>query len=130
MRIRLVPVDVVSSTPVYTFMGHMCDCSAHPGWPAAATVALICASGPPFGCPHTDRMLGSPQNIMKRGVFACRANLGRLAEAAIDFELLETVVLHIDATQPEGAILVFLPGAPLILGFPGFLGSSDGGAAH
>ena len=44
----------------------------------------------------------------------CRANLGRLAEAAIDFELLEAVVLHIDATQPEGAVLVFLPGAPLI----------------
>ena len=45
-----------------------------------------------------------------------RANLGRLAEAAIDFELLETVVLHIDATQPEGAVLVFLPGAPLGFG--------------
>lgn len=42
-----------------------------------------------------------------------RANLGRLAEAAIDFELLESVVLHIDATQPEGAILVFLPGTLL-----------------
>ncbi len=40
-----------------------------------------------------------------------RQNLARLAEAAIDYELLEAVVLHIDESHPEGAVLVFLPGA-------------------
>lgn len=40
-----------------------------------------------------------------------RQNLARLAEAAIDYELLEAVVLHIDECHPEGAVLVFLPGA-------------------
>lgn len=39
-----------------------------------------------------------------------RQNLARLAEAAIDYELLEAIVLHIDEHHEEGAILVFLPG--------------------
>ena len=39
-----------------------------------------------------------------------RANLRRLDESAIDFDLLEELVLHIDRTEEEGAILVFLPG--------------------
>jgi hypothetical protein len=40
-----------------------------------------------------------------------RRNLGRVNEEAIDFDLLEHLVAHIDDTQPPGAILVFLPGA-------------------
>ncbi|XP_018457664.2 LOW QUALITY PROTEIN: DExH-box ATP-dependent RNA helicase DExH7, chloroplastic [Raphanus sativus] len=37
-------------------------------------------------------------------------NLKRLNEDAIDFELLEELICHIDDTCNEGAILVFLPG--------------------
>lgn len=43
-----------------------------------------------------------------------RRNLARLAEAAVDLELVEAAVLHVDATHGEGAILVFLPGALLV----------------
>ena len=39
-----------------------------------------------------------------------RVNLARLDESAIDFELLEDVVRHIDKDEAAGAILVFLPG--------------------
>ena len=39
----------------------------------------------------------------------CR-NLRRVNEDRIDMELIETLVTHIDETEPEGAILVFLPG--------------------
>ncbi|CAL1385571.1 unnamed protein product [Linum trigynum] len=38
-------------------------------------------------------------------------NLKRLNEAAIDYDLLEDLVCHVDETFDEGAILVFLPGA-------------------
>ena len=41
-----------------------------------------------------------------------RRNLARVAEAAVDLELVEASVLHIDASYGEGAVLVFLPGAP------------------
>lgn len=43
-----------------------------------------------------------------------RANLKRVAEAAVDLELCEAVVLHIDATAGPGAILLFLPGTPCL----------------
>ncbi|CAN0878558.1 DExH-box ATP-dependent RNA helicase DExH7, chloroplastic [Linum grandiflorum] len=39
-----------------------------------------------------------------------RKNLKRLNEDAIDYELLEDLVCHVDETFDEGAILVFLPG--------------------
>lgn len=41
-----------------------------------------------------------------------RRNLARVAEAAVDLDLVEASVLHIDASYGEGAVLVFLPGAP------------------
>ena len=41
---------------------------------------------------------------------ATRRNLARVDEWRIDFDLLEDLVKHIDATYEEGAILVFLPG--------------------
>ncbi|XP_022922708.1 DExH-box ATP-dependent RNA helicase DExH7, chloroplastic [Cucurbita moschata] len=37
-------------------------------------------------------------------------NLERLNEDAIDYDLLEDLVIHVDKTFDEGAILVFLPG--------------------
>lgn len=37
-------------------------------------------------------------------------NIGRVDETAIDFELLDDLIRHIDVTEDEGAILVFLPG--------------------
>lgn len=37
-------------------------------------------------------------------------NLSRLDEAAIDFDLLEDLVLSIDTKEGAGSILVFLPG--------------------
>lgn len=42
---------------------------------------------------------------------ATRRNLARVDENRIDFDLLEALVTHLDSLQPEGAILVFLPGA-------------------
>ncbi len=42
---------------------------------------------------------------------ATRRNLARLDENRIDYDLLEELVAHIDASYEEGAILVFLPGA-------------------
>jgi HrpA-like RNA helicase len=45
-----------------------------------------------------------------------RVNLARVDESAIDFDLLEDLVRHIDKTQDEGAILVFLPGMGEIMG--------------
>jgi hypothetical protein len=42
---------------------------------------------------------------------AARRNLARLDENRIDYDLLEELVAHIDASYEEGAILVFLPGA-------------------
>ncbi|CAL8464644.1 g4179 [Coccomyxa elongata] len=41
---------------------------------------------------------------------ATRRNLARLDENRIDYDLLEELVAHIDASYEEGAILVFLPG--------------------
>ncbi|EPS71537.1 hypothetical protein M569_03222, partial [Genlisea aurea] len=43
-----------------------------------------------------------------------RQNLRRLNEDAIDYDLLEALVCHIDETYAKGAILVFLPGVPEI----------------
>ena len=37
-------------------------------------------------------------------------NIERVDETAIDFELLDDLIRHIDSTEGEGAILVFLPG--------------------
>jgi hypothetical protein len=42
-----------------------------------------------------------------------RRNLARVDERCIDFDLLEDLVVHIDATADEGAVLIFLPGAAL-----------------
>ena len=39
-----------------------------------------------------------------------RRNLARVDETRIDLDLLEVVVEHIDASHPDGAVLVFLPG--------------------
>jgi HrpA-like RNA helicase len=39
-----------------------------------------------------------------------RVNLSRVDEGAIDFDLLEDLVLYIDAKESDGSILVFLPG--------------------
>ncbi len=39
-----------------------------------------------------------------------RRNLARVDENRIDFDLLEELVGHIDASYDEGAVLVFLPG--------------------
>ncbi len=39
-----------------------------------------------------------------------RRNLARVDETRIDFDLLESVVQHIDDSCPDGAVLVFLPG--------------------
>lgn len=39
-----------------------------------------------------------------------RRNLMRLNEDKIDYELLQTLLVHIDETFDEGAVLVFLPG--------------------
>ena len=41
---------------------------------------------------------------------AVRRNLRRVNEDRIDMELIEALVTHIDESEPEGAILVFLPG--------------------
>ena len=41
-----------------------------------------------------------------------RRNLARMDENRIDFDLLEELVGHIDASYDEGAVLVFLPGEP------------------
>lgn len=41
-----------------------------------------------------------------------RRNLARLDENRIDFDLLEELVGHIDASYDDGAVLVFLPGEP------------------
>ena len=41
---------------------------------------------------------------------AARRNLGRVDENRIDYDLLEELMGHIDASYEEGAILVFLPG--------------------
>ncbi len=46
---------------------------------------------------------------------ATRRNLARVDENRIDFDLLEALVSHIDSEQPEGAILVFLPGTLCLL---------------
>jgi hypothetical protein len=43
-------------------------------------------------------------------------NVGRLDETAIDFDLLDDLIRHIDITEDEGAILVFLPGMMEIMG--------------
>ena len=40
-----------------------------------------------------------------------RRNLARLDEHRIDYDLLEALLGHIDATSEPGAVLVFLPGA-------------------
>ena len=45
-----------------------------------------------------------------------RRNLGRVNEDALDFELLELLVEHIDNLGEEGAILIFLPGTGNNLG--------------
>jgi hypothetical protein len=37
-------------------------------------------------------------------------NLARVDESSIDYDLLDDLVRHIDTTEDEGAILVFLPG--------------------
>lgn len=37
-------------------------------------------------------------------------NLKLLNENKIDYDLIETIVNHIDEEEPDGAILVFLPG--------------------
>lgn len=42
-------------------------------------------------------------------------NLARLDESAIDYDLLDELVRHIDTTEDPGAILVFLPGLPEIM---------------
>ena len=34
----------------------------------------------------------------------------RINEDEVDYEIVESLVLHIHATMPEGAILVFMPG--------------------
>ncbi len=39
-----------------------------------------------------------------------RRNLAMVDETIIDYELIETVIEHIDANHGEGAVLVFLPG--------------------
>ena len=41
-----------------------------------------------------------------------RRNLARVDENRIDFDLLEELVGHIDASYDDGAVLVFLPGKP------------------
>lgn len=46
---------------------------------------------------------------------AVRTNLARLDESAIDYDLLDELVRHIDTTEGAGAILVFLPGLPEIM---------------
>ena len=49
---------------------------------------------------------------------ATRRNLARVDENRIDFDLLEELIGHIDASYEEGAILVFLPGrGPIMLAF-------------
>lgn len=49
---------------------------------------------------------------------AARRNLARVDENRIDFDLLEELIGHIDASYEEGAILVFLPGkGPISLAF-------------
>ena len=49
---------------------------------------------------------------------AARRNLARVDENRIDFDLLEELIGHIDASYEEGAILVFLPGeGPIMLAF-------------
>lgn len=42
-------------------------------------------------------------------------NVSRVDESAIDFDLLEDVVRHVDASEEAGAVLVFLPGMGEIL---------------
>ena len=46
---------------------------------------------------------------------SARRNLARVDENRIDFDLLEELVGHIDAGYDEGAVLVFLPGAPQLI---------------
>lgn len=46
---------------------------------------------------------------------AVHTNLARLDESAIDYDLLDELVRHIDTTEDPGAILVFLPGLPEIM---------------
>ncbi len=41
---------------------------------------------------------------------SARRNLARVDENRIDFDLLEELVGHIDASYDDGAVLVFLPG--------------------
>ena len=44
-----------------------------------------------------------------------RRNLARVDENRIDFDLLEELVGHIDASYDDGAVLVFLPGKPQLV---------------
>ncbi|CAG9464869.1 unnamed protein product [Pedinophyceae sp. YPF-701] len=55
--------------------------------------------------PHYD-----PDHIPQGHSSFVHRNLARLSETAIDYDLLEALVCHIDDEQAPGSILVFLPG--------------------
>ena len=73
--------------------------------------------------PHT-RMCNASLNLRARKVHnpyydetlyldyseRTRLSMQRVDEDSVDYEILESLVLHIHTTMPDGAILVFMPG--------------------
>jgi len=91
--------------------------------PACATHAPM----RPKPTPHATRSQHAPMQTRNRRRMRAKnadRNLSRLDESVLDLDLVEAAVRHVDTTSPEGAILVFLPGAAAL---GAALGAREGG---
>ncbi|KAI5058462.1 hypothetical protein GOP47_0026632 [Adiantum capillus-veneris] len=71
------------------------------------------------------------ESLYQNNSLRTKNNLRKLNEDVIDFDLLEELIMHVDKTGEEGAILVFLPGMGDILSLVNRLVASEhfGGAS-